>query len=983
MDEEMQSHVRLSVDKDSTVHDIWQYTQQQQGAKFDANMMNKAVDMQRQVRKESQSRPSERFSLGKLLDCDSPVVRQDEVSRAMRRRSTNINLQKSLALLDDAVGTPVPLLRSIKKAKHPSALRRAMTPSQTTSMDLSTSALPASMNATLGTTFHNDTSIGGASQTADRSSVLAHSMLDDEMKDGLLSSSVAMLLDDDPALAASDSIFTDFTSQLCSHTAEQQVFELISEYESTCNAQVTAIQKLLQRVAPAHTKYNKVKATLNQLNGEMKTWRLIGLLYRDRLEKEQHIDVNIEESMMVESFDKNVSDKTIVTTLYEKEASIRQAQLVVDWLEKNSEEKLGSYYDRVEFFSNQTSSWENTLHNLQAVGEGVPYRSDRMFCQKLDPDAPIRSGQPLADLDQEDELRLLTFVFACIRAGQLDEAQKLCSRCGQSWRAATLEGWRLYHDPNYDDNASLEPVAGNPYRDIWKVACWRLAEDERFPLVERAIYASLSGNLKALLPACSTWSDQLWAYIRCMVDTRVEQEIRIQTTAERTPEQLPANYWDKPMSMDSIFRELQASPYDNIKSESRQKFETVQKYIILGDIDALLEEIYEWCKDDGQRPSPHLTRFLAHLILFLRAIGLSAKEEVCIVVLETYIATLIEAKRNELVATYVSKLPQPLQVEWYAKFLEGITETSARYESLSLAQEAGLDVAAITKRVVENIRTYNRPEFTIDTELPIDTAISVEDQQKIDAIEWLVFNPSQRSEAIRQANAVMRTFLALKKQSAAQAVFNKIPSGSIDVIIKNWQMQTGSTELSAEDDNTIREYLCIQAFLDAQDSFNDWFDHYHKAKPSSPPAATGPTFTERVAYEHKEKQYQAELERWQHSLMLQSKTTVDKIYNVLLFVDGGWMVDQRKEACVDESRALQMSRLRSMCLPALCLLLHSVLHCTGQYQKCMQLADIMASEQHQLYTIFSHDELCRFLQKLQESSVELLNKDLDPLGYPL
>ena len=40
-------------------------------------------------------------------------------------------------------------------------------------------------------------------------------------------------------------------------------------------------------------------------------------------------------------------------------------------------------------------------------------------------------------------------LFACIRAGQLTEAQELCVKCGQAWRAATLEGWKLYHDPNY------------------------------------------------------------------------------------------------------------------------------------------------------------------------------------------------------------------------------------------------------------------------------------------------------------------------------------------------------------------------------------------------------------------------------------------------------------------------------------------------------------------------------------------------------
>ena len=30
------------------------------------------------------------------------------------------------------------------------------------------------------------------------------------------------------------------------------------------------------------------------------------------------------------------------------------------------------------------------------------------------------------------------------------KAQHLCEKCGQSWRAATLEGWKLWHDPNVE-----------------------------------------------------------------------------------------------------------------------------------------------------------------------------------------------------------------------------------------------------------------------------------------------------------------------------------------------------------------------------------------------------------------------------------------------------------------------------------------------------------------------------------------------------
>ena len=67
----------------------------------------------------------------------------------------------------------------------------------------------------------------------------------------------------------------------------------------------------------------------------------------------------------------------------------------------------------------------------------------------MDPDAPNRqSNKRLHPLDKEDEMRLLRSVFARLRSGQLEEAQQLCFRAGQPFRAAMLEGWKLFHDPN-------------------------------------------------------------------------------------------------------------------------------------------------------------------------------------------------------------------------------------------------------------------------------------------------------------------------------------------------------------------------------------------------------------------------------------------------------------------------------------------------------------------------------------------------------
>ncbi|KAK3544529.1 hypothetical protein QTP86_015260 [Hemibagrus guttatus] len=78
-----------------------------------------------------------------------------------------------------------------------------------------------------------------------------------------------------------------------------------------------------------------------------------------------------------------------------------------------------------------------------------------------------------------------------------------------------------------------------------------------------------------------------------------------------------------------------------------------------------------------------------------------------------------------------------------------------------------------------------------------------------------------------------------------------------------------------------------------------------------------------------------------------------------------------------------MALLRRLCLPMMTFLLLTVLQRTERHQESLRLTDIIASDQHRLYEVFSKDELQKFLQKMRESSLLLLDKGLDPLGYEL
>uniref|UniRef100_A0A8C9XXP8 Nuclear pore complex protein n=1 Tax=Sander lucioperca TaxID=283035 RepID=A0A8C9XXP8_SANLU len=750
--------------------------------------------------------------------------------------------------------------------------------------------------------------------------------------------SSALLKEDDPGEAGD--LFPEFLASLVKHSSSA-VFELLDEYQTLCQEKVDVLQSVVLR-AGQNSKTAGVHWLLQQENC---TWRLITSLYRDR------VQLALEDDIMTDMVVPSESEKVVVEQLFQRDAVIRQSQLVVDWLESIAKDKIGDFSDNIEYYAKNVC-WENTLHSLK-----LRRKSGTAFTvplvTELDPDAPFRQQRPLADLDREDDARLLKNLFSLIRAGMTEEAQRLCKRCGQAWRAATLEGWKLYHDPNR--TSELQPIEGNPQRGIWKACCWRMAEEEQLNRYERAIYSSLSGNLKPLLAVCESWEDCVWAHFKVMVDSLVEKELMSSGMAHQEMDTLPREYLEANWTMEKVFEELQAL-------ELKVKL-----------------EFSDWLTTSKPLPS-HLLRFMTHLLLFFRSLGLALKEEVCVDVLKAYVSLLVRDQQTDLVARYVSQLPPEVATVEYAAFLETVNQPEIRPRCLQLATDAGLDVAAITKLVVETVRERDETEFTHHSQT-LEMGTTKEDLRKIDVIDWLLFDPAHRAESLKQSNAIMRKFLAVQKHDAAKAVFSKVPEDSMREIYCQWSGGQ-TTSLPAEDENAIREHLCIRAYLEAHEAFTDWFNHSSSA-PQKPAPAPEAKFTERVANEMREKEYQASLSAWSCRLDVLTEDVKERIYNVLLFVDGGWMIDNRQDSEPDSERRHQMAALRSLCLPRLTFLLLSVLQNSSRHQEALRLADIISSDQHRLYQVFSKEELRRFLLKLRESSLALLDRGLDPLGYEL
>lgn len=95
------------------------------------------------------------------------------------------------------------------------------------------------------------------------------------------------------------------------------------------------------------------------------------------------------------------------------------------------------------------------------------------------------------------------------------------------------------------------------------------------------------------------------------------------------------------------------------------------------------------------------------------------------------------------------------------------------------------------------------------------------------------------------------------------------------------------------------------------------------------------------------------------------------MFNVLLFPDGGWLVDSNNNndepsTAEEMSREHQMEKLRELCIPKITLLLHSVMSEMNEHAECIQLADILASEQYQLYKVRTHMRCLYMINRLKK-----------------
>ncbi|VEL18812.1 unnamed protein product [Protopolystoma xenopodis] len=105
-----------------------------------------------------------------------------------------------------------------------------------------------------------------------------------------------------------------------------------------------------------------------------------------------------------------------------------------------------------------------------------------------------------------------------------------------------------------------------------------------------------------------------------------------------------------------------------------------------------------------------------------------------------------------------------------------------------------------------------------------NAVISLEDQSRITIVDWLVYDPAQRGEALLVGNSLMRLFIALRKFRAAKLILSHLPLGILDQSKRLLEEKRQSFNSKSHWlVHAIREHECLLLYLQVQAGYFSLF----------------------------------------------------------------------------------------------------------------------------------------------------------------
>ncbi|KAL3224167.1 hypothetical protein MRX96_026748 [Rhipicephalus microplus] len=161
-----------------------------------------------------------------------------------------------------------------------------------------------------------------------------------------------------PAVVATAGMHTDYMEAYKAHSSSEDVATLVEKYASLCDSYLAKVIDVTESLVyhkdePA---WMEAIACRTLLTEERNTWKLTGALLRDRLKADKFMEERGYSTMFVDG-PREGSDREIVEALMAKDSFVRQAQLVVDWLESCAAHQHGDENSSIKQAENQLTAF--------------------------------------------------------------------------------------------------------------------------------------------------------------------------------------------------------------------------------------------------------------------------------------------------------------------------------------------------------------------------------------------------------------------------------------------------------------------------------------------------------------------------------------------------------------------------------------------------------------------------------------------------
>ncbi|OZJ02532.1 hypothetical protein BZG36_04137 [Bifiguratus adelaidae] len=525
-------------------------------------------------------------------------------------------------------------------------------------------------------------------------------------------------------------------------------------------------------------------------------------------------------------------------------------------------------------------------------------------------------------------IRVSQTVYFFVRSGQHKNAIEFCKQQNEAWRGASLREALVTKERKQAKRHAL-----------WKESCFQLARHGSSNTYERALYATLCGDLEIALSVCFTWRDILWCFLKCKENSQSEELLQLRETRTKLMR----------MNIPAIVRETKERG-GSLEIPIMQKFADLQMSLLLGQthqIDIILQSMLEDARNtkSGDELSFDVLRFVTHFQAIIGRLAKDRKREGFDTLLTAYVDALRAKQMAILAPPYISQLDTPLQAEIFSRFLLGdaidksnelrpynltvvkdSSEFSKRSELIKAAERNHLDIGAILYKMLETILETHEVEPGSTTDVDQLPQRTEREDMLVNMFIWYA-NQGSHKDGLYWGTSIVRRFLAAGKPFPIVELVKEFSQKVISAdMLKADQGRTGD-----DADNIVlyvREWKGYLKFYEAFSAYQTWLKE--------------------------DKQPSDDTEEYTSAMKNATKQAESALQGTL---SNSWLLDAYDADGVDlqdVQRTYELQTIREIWVPEMIVWLHRILYNTRtimkeNLDKSLSIAELAVSEKDGIY----------------------------------